>query len=87
MKEKWYLQTKKADFKRISEKFHISPITARLIRNRDIISDEDIEEYLRGGIENLHSPWLLKDMDKGVHILKIKNQKLYLLVIPYPKLT
>ena len=72
MKEKWYLQTKKADFKRISEKFHISPITARLIRNRDIISDEDIEEYLRGGIENLHSPWLLKDMDKGVHILKIK---------------
>lgn len=72
MNEKWYLQTKKADFKQISQKFNISPITARLIRNRDIIGDEKIEEYLNGNICNLNSPWLLKDMDKAVDILKIK---------------
>ena len=72
MNEKWYLQTKKADFIKISEKFNISPITARLIRNRDVIGDEKIEEYLNGNIDNLHSPWLFKDMDKAVDILKIK---------------
>lgn len=72
MNEKWFLQTKKADFETISKKFNISPMTARLIRNRDIIGDEKIEEYLNGDIDRLKSPWLLKDMDKAVDILKIK---------------
>ena len=72
MKEKWYLQTKKADFYKIAEKFNISPIIARLIRNRDIIEDEEIEEYLYSDIESLNSPWLFKDMDKAVDILRIK---------------
>ncbi len=72
MNEKWYLQTKKADFEEISRKFNISKITARLIRNRDIVGDENIEKYLRGNTDNLSSPWLFKDMDKAVDILKIK---------------
>lgn len=72
MDEKWFLQTKKADFDEISRKFNISTITARLIRNRDIVGDENIEKYLKGNIDNLSSPWLFKDMDKAVDILKIK---------------
>lgn len=72
MNEKWYLQTKKADFENISQKFNISPITARLIRNRDVVGDENIEKYLHGSIEQLNSPWLMKDMDRAVDILKIK---------------
>lgn len=72
MNEKWYLQTKKADFEKISQKFNISPITARLIRNRDVVGDENIEKYLNGSIEQLNSPWLMKDMDRAVDILKIK---------------
>ena len=43
MKERWYLQTKKADFNEISRKFNISPILARLIRNRDVVGDETLE--------------------------------------------
>lgn len=72
MKEKWYLQTKKADFEGIAKKFNITPITARLLRNRDVIGDEQIHEYLYGDIECINSPWLMKDMDKAVDILKIK---------------
>ncbi len=72
MKERWYLQTKKADFKSISEKFGISPIVARIIRNRDVAGDENIERYLKSDIEKLSSPWLFKDMDRAVDILKIK---------------
>ena len=72
MNEKWYLQTKKADFEGIAKKFNISPITARLLRNRDVIGDEEIDKYLNGKIDSLNSPWLMKDMDKAVDILKIK---------------
>ena len=72
MNERWYLQTKKADFNEISKKFNISPIVARLIRNRDIIEYDEIENYLYPDIEKLSSPWLFKDMDKAVDILKIK---------------
>lgn len=72
MKEKWMLRTKRADFNEIGKKFKIDPLIARLIRNRDIISDEEIGKYLNGTKENLYSPYLLKDMKKAVSILEEK---------------
>lgn len=70
MKEKWLVHSKKADFNAIAAKYHISPITARIIRNRDYIEDIDINLYLNGSLGELHSPWLLKDMDKAVSIIE-----------------
>ena len=72
MTERWMLQTKKADFGEIAKKFNINPIVARVIRNRDVVGDKKIEEYLNTNIDTLSSPWLFKDMDKAVDILKIK---------------
>ena len=46
--EKWFVAAKKADFQSIGKKFHIDPVTARLIRNRDVVGDDAIEEYLYG---------------------------------------
>ena len=46
MTEKWILQTKKADFGEIAKKFNINPIVARVIRNRDVVGDDEIEKYL-----------------------------------------
>ena len=48
--EKWFVMRKGAPFQEISEKFHIHPILARLIRNRDVVGDENIEFYLHGTI-------------------------------------
>ena len=62
--EKWFVAMKKADFGKIAEKYHISPIIARLIRNRDIIADEDIDFYLNGTIADLYDGMLMKDMDR-----------------------
>lgn len=75
--EKWFLTMKKADFNSIARKYHISPITARLIRNRDVIGDEAIDFYLNGTIADLYDGMLMQDMDKAVEILaeKIGEEK------------
>ncbi len=68
----WMLQTKKADFFGIAERFHINPVTARIIRNRDVVGDKEMERYLHGGMGDLYDPHLLKDMDRTVAALKRK---------------
>ncbi len=75
--ENWFVMRKGAAFQEIGEKFQISPVVARLIRNRDIIGDEEIEKYLHGTIMDLHDGMLMKDMDKAVDILieKIRDGK------------
>ena len=75
--EKWFITMKKADFNRIGEKYHISPILARLIRNRDIIEDAAVDFYLNGTIADLYDGMLMKDMDRAVEILaeKIREEK------------
>ena len=75
--EKWFLTMKKADFNSIARKYHISPITARLIRNRDVVGDEAIDYYLNGTIADLYDGMLMQDMDKAVEILaeKIAEEK------------
>ena len=75
--ENWFVMRKGAPFQEIAEKFNIHPILARLIRNRDVIGDENIDIYLNGTIADLHDGMLMKDMDRAVDILmeKIREGK------------
>lgn len=68
----WMLQTKRADFTALAQRFSISPVTARIIRNRDVVGEEEIRRYLHGTIWDLYDPHLLQDMDKAVAILQKK---------------
>ena len=43
---KWMVAAKRADFGAISEKYGISPVLARIIRNRDVVEDRDIDKFL-----------------------------------------
>lgn len=70
--EKWFVSMKKADFNGIAEKYHISPILARLIRNREMTGDDEINFYLNGTIADLYDGMLMRDMDKAVEILAEK---------------
>ena len=70
--EKWFVIQKGADFQEIAGKFAIHPVTARLIRNREVVGDEAIYKYLKGGVGELYDPHLLKDADKLVDILQKK---------------
>lgn len=66
----WFVAAKKADFEKIAETFEISPVLARLIRNRDVCGEEEIRRYLHGGMEDLYAPGLLKGMDQAVAVIK-----------------
>ena len=74
---KWFLAAKRAEFEKIGKKYNISPVLARIIRNRDIIEDADIEKYLYGSLTDLYDGSLMKDMDKAVSVIreKIRDQK------------
>ena len=69
MNEKWIVLNKKADFYQLAEQFHIDPVIARVIRNRGMITPEDFEGYL-GSAGKLYDPHLMKDMEKGVALIK-----------------
>ncbi len=70
--EKWIETRKGADFEGIASRFEIDPVMARIIRNREVITDEEIEQYLHGGINSMHDPHTMKDMDLAVSILTEK---------------
>ena len=69
---KWMLHAKKADFNAIGAAFHISPVTARIIRNRDVVGEEAIRRYLNGTVDQMYDPRLLPDMDLAAQILEEK---------------
>ena len=68
--KKWMVASKRADFDAIAQKYNIDKVIARIIRNRDIISDEDINLLLYGRMCDLHDPHLMKDLDKAVCLIK-----------------
>ena len=50
------LYTKRADFQKIAEEFGIDQVTARIIRNRDVVGEEQIRNYLSGRLSDKISP-------------------------------
>lgn len=83
--EKWVVLNKKADFKAIGQKFGIDQVTARIIRNRDIIEDKEIQEFLYGDLSALNNPKEMKDADLLVDYLyeKIRAKKLIRIIGDY----
>lgn len=67
--EKWIEIRKGGNFMEMAKKYGIDPLIARIIRNRDIMDEKEITEYLYGGKETLHNPHLLKDVDKAAEII------------------
>ncbi len=69
MKENWVVAAKRADFNAIGEAFHIDPVIARLIRNRDVTGEEEIRRYLSGTLEDLADPLCMKGVPEAVSLL------------------
>ncbi|MBR5266623.1 MAG: single-stranded-DNA-specific exonuclease RecJ, partial [Lachnospiraceae bacterium] len=70
------LQTKRADFNSLAERLGVSPVSVRIMRNRDLETEEEMRKYLYGTVDELYDGNLMKDMEKAVRILmeKIKDR-------------
>ena len=66
---RWVVEAKKADFAGIAQRFGISQVTARILRNRDIISDEQIDMFLNGTADMMYDPHLLKDACRAAEMI------------------
>lgn len=73
--EKWLVSAKKADFNAWAQAFHISPVLARIIRNRDITETDEVRKFLQGTLADCYSPWLLFDMDRAVELILQKIEE------------
>ena len=73
--EKWMVHSKKADFDGFAKALGVSPIVARIMRNKDLESIDEQREFLDNSLDNLHNPSLMKDMDKAIDIIKLKIEE------------
>jgi len=82
---KWAIAAKKADFSEIATKYDISPVLARIIRNRDVITDEEIDLYLNGNMDNLHDGRSMRDLVKACSLIQqyISENKTFRIIGDY----
>lgn len=77
--EKWYLKNIKADLDEISKKFNISKVLSKILVNRNIMDFNLIDSFLNPTLDKLHNPRSMKDIEKGVKIVKesiLKGEKI-----------
>ncbi len=70
--ENWVEIRKSADFMKMASDYAISPITARILRNRDLTEPSEIRNFLSPGPEAFHDPITLTGMDRVILVLKEK---------------
>lgn len=79
MKSKWMLRNTKLDVKSIAQEAGVNGLIAKILINRDITSSKEIKDFLNTDLNNMHNPLLMKDMEKGVEIIKegiLSNKKI-----------
>jgi len=65
----WSIHNKSADFDKLAACYGISSITARLLVNRGLLAEKELDEYLYPGEKSFHSPLLLKNMDRAAEMV------------------
>lgn len=73
--KKWVVYMKRADFHTLAQRFGIDPVVARIMRNRDLETDEQYEQFLYGGWEDLYDGSCMKGMEQAVEVIQKKIEK------------
>lgn len=81
MEKRWVLQkqSEPEKVKTISQALNIAPSLANLLVQRGVNSFEEAKDFFRPSLDNLHNPFLMKDMDKAVERLGkaiLNNEKI-----------
>ena len=75
--KKWVIEDKKENYRKIIQENQISNFLAIILGNRGIVKKEEIEIFLNPSMEKTHSPFLMKDLEKGCNLLieSLKNDE------------
>lgn len=79
MKEKWILTNKKESFLKLRNNINENPLVLRILANRGISEAEIANKFLKVNLSDLYNGFLMKDMEKGIGIIKEaieKNKKI-----------
>ncbi|MDR1170291.1 MAG: single-stranded-DNA-specific exonuclease RecJ [Prevotellaceae bacterium] len=69
MERKWIMKQKgdPADIQRLANELSIDTVLANLLVRRDVYTFQDAHAFFRPKLEDLHDPFLMKDMDIAVN--------------------
>lgn len=70
MRENWFLVNNKSSFEKINKEVELHPLIARILANRGIIDKSEVNLFLNGTLKDLNDGRLMKDMKRGVAIIK-----------------
>lgn len=70
--EKWVVLAKSADFNGIGKTYGVDPVIARVVRNREVVGEQELDEYFHPSTDRLCEPSLLQDAEKAAQILLTK---------------
>ncbi len=73
--ENWVIKNRKADFNLIVQECGVSEVMARCLVNKGLEASEEINRFLHPRLNELHNPFLMKDMEKACDILREKIQE------------
>ena len=81
MEKRWSIKPQADELivNRLSSELGIDKVLANMLAQRDITNFEEAKNFFRPSLNNLHDPFLMKDMDKAVHRLEQainKNEKI-----------
>ncbi|MBW9169967.1 single-stranded-DNA-specific exonuclease RecJ [Clostridium estertheticum] len=71
MEKKWLLRNTSKDVISLSNKSGVSPVVAKILINRGFDNEIDIRKFMRASIDDLYDPFLMKDMEKAIDIIKL----------------
>ena len=60
---------------KLANELSISPVLAKLLVQRGIVTFDDARSFFRPDLNDLHDPFLMKDMDKAVERLTKAMQR------------
>ncbi len=71
-RQSWVEIRKSGDFQSVAEKFGVSPVIARILRNREITEDEEIRMFLYGTLDDLINPLRMDHLKEAADLLHEK---------------
>ncbi|MCB2297225.1 single-stranded-DNA-specific exonuclease RecJ [Clostridium tagluense] len=77
MEKKWLIRSTSKDIKALAKKSGVSEVLAKILINRGFNNEIDIKKFMRASLEDLYDPFLMKDMEKAIEVIKlaIENKK------------